>query len=131
VRWLATALDDLDALRLVTVADPASEFLAAGAPWFFTLFGRDSIWAARFMLPLGTELAGGTLRVLAGLQGTTSVSDTAEQPGKIMHELRRGTLEIPREDISLLPSTTERSMPRPSGSVFSTMPGSGACRSRR
>ncbi|MCU1524158.1 MAG: uncharacterized protein JWO18_1052 [Microbacteriaceae bacterium] len=103
VRWLATALDDLDALRLVTVADPASEFLAAGAPWFFTLFGRDSIWAARFMLPLGTELAGGTLRVLAGLQGTTSVSDTAEQPGKIMHELRRGTLEIPREDISLPP----------------------------
>ncbi len=102
-RWLGTALDDLDALRLVTVADPASEFLAAGAPWFFTLFGRDSIWAARFMLPLGTELAGSTLRVLAGLQGATSVTSTAEQPGKIMHELRRGTLEIPGEHISLPP----------------------------
>ncbi|MES2093184.1 MAG: glycogen debranching N-terminal domain-containing protein [Actinomycetota bacterium] len=103
IRWLDTALADLDALRLSTVADPASEFLAAGAPWFFTLFGRDSIWAARFMLPLGTTLAGDTLRVLAGLQGTRSVPDTAEQPGKIMHELRRGVLKIPSAGISLPP----------------------------
>jgi glycogen debranching enzyme len=101
-RWVAQALDDLDALRLTTPrAD--GEFLAAGSPWFFTLFGRDSIWAARFMLPLGTTIAAGTLRVLAGLQGTTNVAATAEQPGKIMHELRRGTLEIPGENISLPP----------------------------
>ncbi|TFD47877.1 amylo-alpha-1,6-glucosidase [Cryobacterium frigoriphilum] len=93
-RWLSTALSDLDALRLTTTAHPDEVFLAAGAPWFFTLFGRDSIWAARMMLPLGTELAGGTLRVLAALQGTATVPDTAEQPGKIMHELRRDTLEI-------------------------------------
>ncbi|TXN30468.1 glycogen debranching N-terminal domain-containing protein [Lacisediminihabitans profunda] len=102
-RWVSRALGDLDALRLTTVADPTSEFLAAGAPWFFTLFGRDSIWAARFMLPLGTRLAGDTLRVLAGLQGTATVAETAEQPGKIMHELRRGTLEIPGAGISLPP----------------------------
>ncbi len=103
VRWLKTALGDLDALRLTTTADPPSEFLAAGAPWFFTLFGRDSLWSARFMLPLGTKLAGDTLRVLAGLQGTESVAETAEQPGKIMHELRRGTLTIPGENIALPP----------------------------
>ena len=102
-RWVAQALDDLDGLRMTTVADPDSGFLAAGAPWFFTLFGRDSIWAARFMLPLGTELATGTLRVLAHLQGRVSVNATAEQPGKIMHELRRATLEIPGEGISLPP----------------------------
>ena len=69
---------------------PANQFLAAGAPWFFTLFGRDSIWAARFMLPLGTDIAADTLRVLAGLQGTRRRTETAEEPGKIMHELRRG-----------------------------------------
>jgi glycogen debranching enzyme len=102
-RWVHTALDDLAALRLTTVADPEEVFLAAGAPWFFTLFGRDSIWAARMMLPLGTALAAGTLRVLAGLQGTTGVADTAEQPGKIMHELRRDTLEIPGEGVHLPP----------------------------
>jgi glycogen debranching enzyme len=102
-RWVAKALGDLDALRLTTVARPDLEFLAAGAPWFFTLFGRDSIWAARFLLPLGTGIAGETLRVLAGLQGKSEVADTAEQPGKIMHELRRGTLSIPGENISLPP----------------------------
>jgi glycogen debranching enzyme len=100
---VAAALDDLAALRLTTSADTDQEFLAAGAPWFFTLFGRDSIWAARMMLPLGTALAGGTLRVLAGLQGVTSVADTAEQPGKIMHELRRDALEIPGEGVHLPP----------------------------
>ena len=102
-RWLETALDDLDALRMATVDQPGLVFLAAGAPWFFTLFGRDSIWAARFMLPLGTELAHDTLRVLAGLQGTKDVPASAEQPGKIMHELRRGTLRIPDEAIALPP----------------------------
>jgi glycogen debranching enzyme len=102
-RWVSAALGDLDALRLTTTAQPGLEFLAAGAPWFFTLFGRDSIWAARFMLPLGTGIAGDTLRILASLQGTAEVAQTAEQPGKIMHELRRGTLSIPRENISLPP----------------------------
>jgi glycogen debranching enzyme len=102
-RWVSRSLGDLDALRLTTVADPTSEFLAAGAPWFFTLFGRDSIWAARFMLPLGTRLAGDTLRILAGLQGTRAVAESAEEPGKIMHELRRGTLEIPAKNIVLPP----------------------------
>ena len=128
-RWLDTALGDLDSLRLTTVAGPitaeaaesgaagaaepapsgsarstaSGEFLAAGAPWFFTLFGRDSLWAARFMLPLGTELAADTLRVLASLQGVRNVADTAEQPGKIMHELRRDTLSIPSEGVLLPP----------------------------
>ncbi|MFC0680984.1 glycogen debranching N-terminal domain-containing protein [Lysobacter korlensis] len=101
-RWIRRALEDLDALRLETVAQPGDQFLAAGAPWFFTLFGRDSIWAARFLLPLGPELAAGTLRVLAGLQGRTETVETAEQPGKIMHELRRAQLDIPG-DISLPP----------------------------
>lgn len=103
VRWVGRALEDLDALRLSTLEQGASEFLAAGAPWFFTLFGRDSIWAARFMLPLGTTVAADTLRVLASLQGTSSAAATAEQPGKIMHELRRAELTIPGEGISLPP----------------------------
>lgn len=93
-RWIARALADLDGLRMSTVREPGLQFVAAGAPWFFTLFGRDSIWTARFLLPLGTELAGSTLRVLAGLQGSRIENATAEEPGKIMHELRRGTLAL-------------------------------------
>ncbi|AXH35446.1 amylo-alpha-1,6-glucosidase [Humibacter sp. BT305] len=102
-RWAERALDDLDALRMTTSARPDDTFLAAGAPWFFTLFGRDSLWAARLLLPFGTELAASTLRVLASMQGTATDPETAEQPGKIMHELRPSTLEIPGEGISLPP----------------------------
>lgn len=102
-RWAERALDDLDALRMTTSARPDDTFLAAGAPWFFTLFGRDSLWAARLLLPFGTELAASTLRVLASMQGTVTDPETAEQPGKIMHELRPSTLEIPGEGISLPP----------------------------
>jgi glycogen debranching enzyme len=102
-RWVTQALVDLDALRMTTVADPTSIFLAAGAPWFFTLFGRDSIWAARFLAPLGGSLAADTVRVLASMQGTTLDPATSEQPGKIMHELRRSTVNLPAQGISLPP----------------------------
>lgn len=101
--WVHTAVNDLAALRMTTTDVPEDSFLAAGAPWFLTLFGRDSIWSARFLLPLGTKLAASTLRVLARLQGTKEVPETAEQPGKIMHELRPGTLTIPAERITLPP----------------------------
>lgn len=97
-RWLTQSLADLDRLRL---ADPRSsdpgrpdQFLAAGAPWFLTLFGRDSLWAARMLLPLGTGLAAGTLRTLARRQGAVTDPATEEQPGKILHEVRRDTLQL-------------------------------------
>ncbi len=102
-RWLRQALGDLGALRLTLPDQPDDVFYAAGAPWFFTLFGRDSLWAARLMLPVDASIAASTLRVLARLQGTTTTPSTAEQPGKIMHELRSGTLAMPGEGIVLPP----------------------------
>jgi glycogen debranching enzyme len=98
---LDQSLDDLAALRLVTTDRPDQPFLAAGAPWFCTLFGRDSLWAARLLLPLGTGLAASTLRVLAGRQGKTSDRETAEKPGKILHELRRNGFVEPNTGITL------------------------------
>lgn len=86
--WVNTSLRDLAGLRMAIPALPDDEFLAAGAPWFFTLFGRDSLWAARFMLPLTTRTAMGTLRTLAHVQSTVSDAATNADPGKIMHELR-------------------------------------------
>ncbi len=91
---LEVSLDDLAGLRMATPERPDDTFLAAGAPWFFTLFGRDSLWAARMLLPLGTELAAGTLRLLASRQGTSVDRDTGEEPGKILHEVRRGTFAL-------------------------------------
>jgi glycogen debranching enzyme len=98
-RLLGQALDDVAALRLAEVGDPTLAFVGAGAPWFLTLFGRDSLWAARMLLPLGTELAASTLRVLARRQGTRVNLASGEAPGKIMHELRR-------EDVRLGATTT-------------------------
>ncbi|WP_371515464.1 glycogen debranching N-terminal domain-containing protein [Kitasatospora sp. NBC_01300] len=87
--WIARSHQDLRGLLLTDPLEPADHFLGAGAPWFLTLFGRDSLWAARMMLPLGTELAAGTLRTLARRQGRALDPATEEQPGKILHEVRR------------------------------------------
>ncbi|GAA0352827.1 amylo-alpha-1,6-glucosidase [Actinoallomurus spadix] len=76
---------DLGALLLADEGDP---YCAAGSPWYLTLFGRDSLWTARLALPLGWELAAGTLRALARHQGARHDPETEEAPGKIPHELR-------------------------------------------
>ncbi|CAA9245300.1 MAG: Glycogen debranching enzyme (Alpha-1,6-glucosidase), partial [uncultured Corynebacteriales bacterium] len=81
---------ELGGLLAADPLDRADHVLTAGAPWFLTLFGRDSLWAARMALPLGTGLAAGTLRTLARRQGTRTDPATAEEPGKILHEVREG-----------------------------------------
>ncbi|MGP3921377.1 amylo-alpha-1,6-glucosidase [Nonomuraea sp. 10N515B] len=98
VRLLDQALADLRSLRLAEPGAPGDTFLGAGVPWFLTLFGRDSIWAARMLLPLGTRLAAGTLRVLARRQGERLDPHTGEAPGKIMHELRRNAFTLGEQD---------------------------------
>jgi hypothetical protein len=89
---LRRSLADLDGLLLADPLDPADRFAAAGSPWFCTLFGRDSLWTARMLLPLSVELAAGTLRTLARRQGRVSDSRGEEEPGKIIHEFRPGGL---------------------------------------
>lgn len=90
-KWVEVSVADLAQLRMVAPGHPDEVFVAAGVPWYLTLFGRDSIWAARMLLPLGTELALGTLSALARRQGRSDDRRTGEQPGKIPHELRRST----------------------------------------
>lgn len=104
VRLLDRSLSDLRGLRLAETGTPEDVFLGAGVPWFLTLFGRDSLWAARMMLPLGTDLAAGTLRVLARRQGTRIDPATGEAPGKILHELRRHELALPEHGLRLPPA---------------------------
>ncbi|HEX6444225.1 MAG TPA: glycogen debranching N-terminal domain-containing protein [Streptosporangiales bacterium] len=100
---LERSLADLDTLRLAPAELPGETFLAAGAPWYFTLFGRDSLWAARMLLPLGTGLAASTLRTLAHYQGRRHDVETAEAPGKVMHELRRSGFTLSRGEGGALP----------------------------
>lgn len=63
-----------------------------GLPWFMTVFGRDSIITAYEAMPFQAELAQATLAALAELQSTEWDSWRDAEPGKIQHELRRGTL---------------------------------------
>ena len=100
---VTSSFADLQHLLLTDPQEPSDIFAGAGTPWYLTLFGRDSLWAARMMLPFGTELAAGTLRVLARRQGTVVDVDRAEAPGKIPHEMRRTTYVDPTGGLALPP----------------------------
>ena len=93
---LRRAMDDLRALYVEVDGD---EVISAGIPWYSTVFGRDSIITSLETLPLNPRIARDTLRYLARRQGEREDPFTEEQPGKILHELRRGEMaragEIP------------------------------------
>ena len=81
---------DIESLRIADPQDPDRVAVAAGAPWFMALFGRDSLLVAYMCLPLDLQLALGTLRMLAARQGRRTDRLTEEQPGRILHETRFG-----------------------------------------
>lgn len=91
----------LSDLRLLVNSGPGEgeRYIAAGVPWFCTLFGRDSIITALQVLPIRPQVARETLTVLARLQATAIDDRRDAQPGRILHELRTGELaaagEIP------------------------------------
>ncbi|MBS1989719.1 MAG: amylo-alpha-1,6-glucosidase [Cyanobacteria bacterium SZAS LIN-3] len=80
---------DLYILRQNT---PQGTGIAAGIPWYSTVFGRDSAIVAWQMLPFRPDLARECIDILAAYQGTIVDEFRAERPGKIMHELRLGEL---------------------------------------
>ncbi|MGH9524326.1 MAG: amylo-alpha-1,6-glucosidase [Terriglobales bacterium] len=86
---MRTATGDFHALQ---IPDGQQHVIAAGIPWFATMFGRDSIIAAYQSLALNPQLAMDTLRVLARYQGKEHNDWTDEQPGKILHEYRTGEM---------------------------------------
>ncbi|MEU4425052.1 glycogen debranching N-terminal domain-containing protein [Actinoplanes sp. NPDC024001] len=91
-RCVRKGLSDLDALSMPAPGVPGAVVPAAGAPWFLTVFGRDSLLTSLFALHHRPELAAGTLRVLAATQGRTTDDSRVEEPGKVIHETRRGEL---------------------------------------
>lgn len=87
-RTLGRSYDDLGSLRIEDPDHPERVVVAAGAPWFMTLFGRDSLWASVMAMPVDPSLALGTLQTLADRQGKMVDIMTEEEPGKILHEVR-------------------------------------------
>ncbi|WP_277905232.1 glycogen debranching N-terminal domain-containing protein [Pararhodospirillum photometricum] len=86
---LERALNDLAGLQTPT---PHGSYPAAGLPWFNTLFGRDSLLTAWFLLWQSPDIARGVLQVLAACQATTFEPRTDAEPGKILHERRDGEM---------------------------------------
>ena len=87
---LAVSAEDLGALRIFDGDRPDRSVVAAGAPWFMTLFGRDALLTSWMLIPLDPTLALGTLHTLAKLQGSRTDPLTEEEPGRILHEVRSG-----------------------------------------
>jgi glycogen debranching enzyme len=87
---VARSAEDLGALRIFDPDYPERTVVAAGAPWFMTLFGRDSLISAWMALLVDPELALGTLQTLARFQGRDVRPYNEEEPGRILHEMRFG-----------------------------------------
>jgi len=84
----------LDDLRLLVNDGPSEgeRYVAAGIPWFATLFGRDAIITALEVIAFRPQLAVETLDVLAARQATEVDDERDAEPGKILHELRTGEM---------------------------------------
>jgi glycogen debranching enzyme len=94
--WMARSISDLE---MMIAGNPEQNYPYAGVPWFSTVFGRDGIITALQTLWLNPDIAHGVLDFLASVQSETVDSLTDAEPGKILHELRRGEMaslgEIP------------------------------------
>jgi glycogen debranching enzyme len=92
--WLQRSRRDLHVLLTET---PDGFVPYAGIPWYVAPFGRDALITALQLLPFEPEIARGTLRYLARLQGNVDDAFTDQEPGKILHEYRRGEMATCRE----------------------------------
>ena len=88
------AADDLHAMRNreLEAGEPQAWVPNAGLPVFTGLFGRDVLTAAWQGAIIGPELMRGALAITARLQATADDPWLDAEPGKLIHELRRGPL---------------------------------------
>jgi len=88
------AIEDLFALRNRELdGDSATSWVPnAGVPMYTGVFGRDTLTAGWQSALLGPQISRGALSLLAATQATEDVPFRDEEPGKLLHEMRRGPL---------------------------------------
>jgi glycogen debranching enzyme len=87
--WITRSVSDL---QMMTVGNPEPNYPYAGVPWFSTVFGRDGIITALQTLWLSPAVGKGVLEHLAAAQAREIIPSIEAEPGKILHEMRRGEM---------------------------------------
>ena len=88
--WALTqAVADLKALSIYW---EGRRVVSAGVPWYASPFGRDALITGFQALLVNPDVAREALLFLAAHQGKKVDDFREEEPGKILHEIRRGEL---------------------------------------